>query len=50
MIRNGQGERLDCAFHAGAPGGRDIVVVAHGVTSSHDRPWLVELARALERE
>lgn len=49
-IRNRHGERLDCAFHPGAPGRRDIVVVAHGVTSSHDRPWLVELARALERE
>lgn len=49
-IRNGQGERLDCAFHPGAPDRRDIVVVVHGVTSSHDRPWLVELARALERE
>jgi len=50
VIRNARGERLDCVFHPGAPDGRDIVVVAHGVTSSHDRPWLVELARALERE
>lgn len=49
-IRNRRGERLDFEFHAGAPGRRDVVVIAHGVTSSHDRPWLVELARALERE
>lgn len=49
-LRNRRGERLDCVFHAGAAGRRDVVVVAHGVTSSHDRPWLVDLARALERE
>lgn len=50
QLRNRHGERLDCAFHAGAPGRRDVVVIGHGVTSSHDRPWLVELALALERE
>lgn len=49
-IHNERGERLDCAFQPGAPGRRDIVVIAHGVTSNKDRPWLVELARALERE
>ncbi|HVS16960.1 MAG TPA: alpha/beta fold hydrolase [Planctomycetota bacterium] len=49
-LRNAHGERLDTAFHAGAPGRRELVVIAHGVTSSKDRPWLVELARGLERE
>jgi pimeloyl-ACP methyl ester carboxylesterase len=49
-LRNAHGERLDAAFHPGAPGRRELVVIAHGVTSSKDRPWLVELARALERE
>ena len=49
-LRNARGERLDAAFHPGAPGRRELVVLAHGVTSSKDRPWLVELARGLERE
>lgn len=49
-LRNVHGERLDCAFVPGAAGGRELVVIGHGVTSSHDRPWLVELSSALARE
>jgi len=56
-LRNRRGERLDFAFHAALAGGgaaapdarRAIAVLAHGVTSSHDRPWLVELGDALAR-
>jgi pimeloyl-ACP methyl ester carboxylesterase len=49
-LRNAQGRRLDCAFVPGASGARELVIVGHGVTSSHDRPWLVELSQALARE
>jgi pimeloyl-ACP methyl ester carboxylesterase len=48
-LRNARGERLDGVFVPGAPGARELVVIGHGVTSSHDRPWLVELAGALAR-
>jgi uncharacterized protein len=44
-LRNRHGERLDYAF---APGADDrVVVVGHGVTSQHDRPYLVALTQAL---
>ena len=46
-LRNARGERLDHAFTPGRDGSRDLVVVGHGVTSSHDRPYLVELCEAL---
>lgn len=46
-LRNRHGERLDFAFTPGAADGRRIVLLAHGVTSSHDRPYLVDLAAAL---
>lgn len=49
-LRNAHGERLDAEFRPGAPASRALVVVAHGVTSDRDRPYLVELARGLERE
>lgn len=42
-LRNPAGERLDHVFTPGRAGVRDIVVVGHGVTSHHDRPWLVQL-------
>ncbi len=48
-IRNQQGERLDTVFSPGAAERRDLVVIAHGVTSHHDRPWLVALSEALGR-
>jgi alpha/beta superfamily hydrolase len=46
-LRNRHGERLDFAFHPSAR--RAVVVIAHGVTSDKERPYLVELAAALER-
>jgi len=55
-LRNRRGERLDAAFHPAAPipaGGRarapSIALLAHGVTSNKDRPYLVELAESLAR-
>ena len=44
VIRNAHGERLDFAFHAGAPGAKELVVIDHGVTGHKDRPFLVALA------
>ena len=49
LIRNTHGERLDLAFHAGAPGAKEIVVIGHGVTGHKDRPFLVALAEGLAR-
>lgn len=46
-IRNGRGERLDTAFTPGRDGDCRIVVIAHGVTSHKDRPWLIALSEAL---
>ena len=46
-IRNAHGERLDFTFTPGESGRRDLVVVAHGVTSHKERPWLVALCDAL---
>lgn len=48
-LKNRHGERLDFAFHAAAGARRSIVILAHGVTSHHDRPWLVELGDALAK-
>src|SRR6185295_10309472 len=45
-------ERLEFAFHEGADGAsarRAVVILAHGVTSNMDRPYLVELGDALAR-
>ena len=47
VIRNAHGERLDFAFHAGAPGAKELVVIGHGVTGHKDRPFLVALAEGL---
>ena len=47
QIRNAQGEQLDCAFQAGAPGATQLVVIGHGVTGHKDRPFLVALAAGL---
>ena len=53
-LKNRHGERLEFAFHDGSPaaaGGsplpRAVVILAHGVTSNLDRPYLVELGDAL---
>lgn len=46
-LQNRHGERLDHVFTPGQTGGDEIVVVAHGVTSQHDRPYLVALCDAL---
>jgi pimeloyl-ACP methyl ester carboxylesterase len=45
-LRNCHGERLDHVFTSGG-GGEPLVLIAHGVTSSHDRPYLVALSEAL---
>ncbi len=45
-LRNRHGERLDAAFHPAA-GARMLAVIAHGITSNKDRPYLVELAESL---
>lgn len=46
-LRNPEGERLDHAFHPGREGGRELVVIGHGVTANKDREWAVTLAEAL---
>lgn len=46
-LRNHLGEALDSAWTPAAAPGSPIVVIAHGVTSHHDRPWLVALSEAL---
>lgn len=48
-LRNRSGERLDHVFTEGGRADAPLVVVAHGVTSHHDRPYLVELCEALSR-
>jgi pimeloyl-ACP methyl ester carboxylesterase len=57
-LKNRRGERLEFAFHepatssAGSAGGtasRAVLLLAHGVTSNMDRPYLVELGDALAR-
>jgi hypothetical protein len=47
---NEHGERLACTFTPGRDGGRDVVVLGHGVTSDKDRPWSLALAAALAAE
>lgn len=46
-LRNRHGERLD---HACSEAGDALVIIAHGVTSSHDRPYLVALSEGLAAE
>ena len=46
-LRNAHGERLDHVFVPGRPDDPRLVVVLHGVTSQHDRPYLVALCDAL---
>lgn len=49
QLTNPLGERLDFAFHPGAPDRREIIVLGHGVTGHKDRPFLVEMAEGLEQ-
>jgi uncharacterized protein len=44
-VRNPRGQRLDLAFHP-APGARTVALIAHGITSNKDRPYLVQIAEA----
>jgi uncharacterized protein len=44
---NAAGERLSHTFTPGKAGRRALVIVTHGVTSQHDRPYLNELAAGL---
>ena len=46
-IRNAHGERLAAAFKPGRPGDDRLVVIGHGLTSQHDRPWLCAVADTL---
>lgn len=46
-LRNRTGERLDHVWTPGRTGGDAVAVVLHGVTSHHDRPYLVALCDAL---
>lgn len=48
-IRNASGERLDCAFHSGASGSKNVVVIGHGVTGHMNRPVPISLAEGLAR-
>lgn len=49
-LRNRNGERLDFTFHPGATARGPVVVIAHGLTSYKDRPWLIALSEALAVE
>src|SRR6478735_3134888 len=42
-VRNRRGQRLDLAFHP-APGAGTVALIAHGITSNKDRPYLVQIA------
>ena len=46
-IRNQEGERIANTWVPGTPGGRDVVVIGHGVTSDKERPWSEHLSRRL---
>jgi uncharacterized protein len=48
-IKNAQGERLDYTYHHGRQGGRELVVIGHGVTGNKDRPFVVALAEGLSK-
>ncbi len=48
-LKNAQGERLDCSFHAGRSDQKNLVVLGHGVTGNKDRPFLVAMAEGLNQ-
>ncbi len=49
-IVNSQGEKIDCEFHEGSEGSRNLLVIGHGVTGNKDRPFVVGLAEAVAAE
>ncbi len=49
-LKNCAGERLDHVLTPGRGDGRELVIVAHGVTSCHDRPYLNDICEALAEE
>ncbi len=46
-IRNAQGEKLDCCFHAAVGESPFTVIIGHGVTANKDRPFVAALANGL---
>ncbi len=46
-IHNAHGERIAYTFVPGKAGGRDLVVLGHGLTSDKERPWSEALSNAL---
>ena len=49
-IRNEKGERIDHVYTPGSPARSEVVIVGHGVTSHHDRPYFVRLCEAFGDE
>lgn len=49
-IQNPSGEKIDYAFHEGAEGARDLLIIGHGVTGNKDRPFVIGLADAVASE
>ena len=49
-IRNAQGERIDHVHTPGTADRNELVIVGHGVTSHHDRPYFVQLCEAFQEE
>ena len=47
QIRNPVGELLDLVYTPGEDERGPVVIVAHGVTSNHDRPYLVDICSSL---
>lgn len=47
QLINHAGERMDFAFHQGAPNRSEVIVLGHGVTGHKDRPFLVEIAEGI---
>lgn len=49
LIRNQEGEHIAHTWVPGAPDGREVVVIGHGVTSDKERPWSEHLSLELAR-
>ena len=47
-IHNEHGERIACTLTPGDVGGRDLVVIGHGLTSDKTRPWSEGLSAGLQ--
>lgn len=50
IIRNKSGEKLDYVFEAPKGSCDVVVIIGHGVTSHHARPWLIALSDAVAME